>query len=96
MSVRRAQAEIDAHEFAEWMAYMTLEPFGPNRDDLRAGTIAAVIANANRDSRKRSEPFAPGDFFPEIAEKATEAAAPAPATLETKLVAWARSMKGNR
>ena len=96
MSVRRAQAEIDAHEFAEWMAYMTLEPFGPNRDDLRAGTVAAMIANVNRDSRKRSEPFVPGDFFPEIAEKVTEAEAPAPATLESKLTAWARSMAGNR
>ena len=94
MSVRRAQAEIDAHEFAEWMAYMTLEPFGPNRDDLRAGTIAAVIANVNRDSRKRSEPFSPGDFFTEIAEK--EPDAPPPPTLKTKLTAWAHSMAGNR
>ena len=34
---------MSSSEFAEWMAYDRLEPFGPQRDDLRAGMIAAPI-----------------------------------------------------
>jgi len=46
------------------MAYASLEPFGEERADVRAGIIAAVIANANRDRKKRPEPFTPADFMP--------------------------------
>ena len=30
---------------------------GPKRDDLRAAQIAAMIANVNRDPKKRAQPF---------------------------------------
>jgi hypothetical protein len=46
------------------MAYASLEPFGEERADVRAGIIAAVIANANRDRKKRPDPFTPADFMP--------------------------------
>lgn len=49
------------------MAYYKLEPFGPLREDLRAGTVAAIIANANRDPKK-SSPYSADDFFPEYEE----------------------------
>lgn len=64
MSLAEAQARISAREFAEWMAYYTLEPWGQERADLRAGIIASTVANANRDAKKRRQPFKPQDFMP--------------------------------
>lgn len=63
MSVARARREISATEFYEWQAYYELEPFGEERADLRAGIIAATIANVHRG--KRSRPYKPSDFMPE-------------------------------
>jgi len=89
MSVRRAQQEIDSREFAEWLAFMELEPFGPARDDLRAGTLAALIANVNRDPHRHG-PFEPADFFAELkVEDAPAAGLPDDDSLEAKLLAWA-------
>lgn len=41
---------MSAAEYAEWMVYYHLEPFGDEVADHRAGTIAAMIANVNRAS----------------------------------------------
>lgn len=46
------------------MAYYSLEPWGPERADLNAGIIASMIANVNRDSKRRPEPFTAADFMP--------------------------------
>lgn len=54
---------MSSREFAEWLAYYNLEPFGEVRADLRMATLAALIANANRDARKRKEPYTPRDFM---------------------------------
>lgn len=70
MPVSEAQARISSAEFAEWVAFAQLEPFGPSREDARAGVIASLIANANRDADKRSAPFEPSDFFPTLGEGA--------------------------
>lgn len=64
MSVARAKREIDSVEFSDWMAYYRIEPFGERISDVRAGVIAATIANANRG--KRQKPFVPADFTPWI------------------------------
>jgi len=66
MTLAEAQARISAREFAEWMAYYTLEPWGQERGDLRAGIVAATIANANRDAKKRKKPFKPQEFMPQF------------------------------
>ncbi len=52
--------EVDAREFALWVAEYRIAPFGDMREDLRAGVVGSVIANVNR--RKGSPPFKPGDF----------------------------------
>ena len=62
MSVRRAQAEISAAEFAEWMAYDRLDPIGESRGDWRAAMLATVFASAYR--RKGSRPYKIEDFMP--------------------------------
>ncbi len=47
-------------ELTEWMAYHRLDPFGPERDDLRIGMAAAPIINML--SGKRSKRIKPDDF----------------------------------
>lgn len=43
----------------------SINPFlGPERGDLRAGIIASLIANVNRDAKKKPQPFTPVDFMP--------------------------------
>ena len=54
--------EMTAAEIREWEAFEALEPFGQAWD--RTALIAALIANANRDPEKRSEPFEQADFMP--------------------------------
>ncbi len=48
------------------MAYWDLEPFGPLQMAQMAGVLASLIANAHRDPEKRSSPFEPADFFPQL------------------------------
>jgi len=40
------------------------------RRDWRSGLIASVIANANRNPKKRSKPYQPSDFLPQRRRKA--------------------------
>lgn len=68
---------------AEWMAYDSLEPIGELRADVRAGIIASVIANTNRDRKRRPDPFTPHDFMPFLERSA--AAPPTPMSLTESL-----------
>ena len=65
-------SEITSRQFAEWLAYSRLEPWGEDRDDLRTGIVASVIANSNRGKGKK--PYKPQDFMPDF-EPEDEAAA---------------------
>lgn len=93
MSVKRARREIDSDEFGRWLAYGEIEPFGPLRDDLRAGMVAAIIANVNRDPRRRPEPFTPATFFDSLAALEPEPDLPDDERLEAKLLAWAAASR---
>lgn len=57
--------EISWRQLKLWMEYAELEPFGEERADLRAGIVASMIANVNRDPRK-GKPFQPSDFMPKF------------------------------
>lgn len=48
------------------MAYYRLEPFGEHRSDLRMGILASIIANVNRDRKRKSSPFKAEDFIPDF------------------------------
>ena len=54
------------------MAFYSIEPWGPERADLNAGIIASTIANVNRDSKVRPEPFTASDFIPKYGDAETE------------------------
>lgn len=58
MSVREAQARIDAAEFSEWMAFEQIDPSGEWRADLRSGMIAATVAVAHG-----AKDVSPSDFM---------------------------------
>ena len=45
------------------MASYEIDQRGGHYDDLRAGAIASVVANAHRDMKARPEPFGPLDFI---------------------------------
>ncbi|MEW6048249.1 MAG: hypothetical protein AB1609_17530 [Bacillota bacterium] len=55
---------MSSRELSEWMAYFQLEPWGTEVEDWRAGLVAATIANANRDPKRRRRPYEPRDFMP--------------------------------
>lgn len=74
MSLRRCMAEIDSAEFAEWIAYYQVEPFGEERADLRAGIGAAVVANVNRGAGAKA--FSAVDFMPQFGGKRSDEQTP--------------------
>ena len=37
---------MSSREFARWVAYHSISPIGPERDDLRAGKLAMEVAAA--------------------------------------------------
>jgi len=45
------------------MAYYTLEPFGEMIADMRHGGAVAMLANVNRSSETRPEPYMANDFI---------------------------------
>lgn len=55
---------MSSQEFSEWQAFARLEPFGEERADLRSAIVAAVIANTQRNPKKRAKPFEVQDFMP--------------------------------
>lgn len=61
--MRQAQLEISSAEFTEWMAYYELEPFGDLVADHRHGVASALLANINRNSNTRPEPYLSSDFI---------------------------------
>lgn len=57
MTVRELCDRMDAAEFAEWVAFAAVEPFGSQVDDVRLGTLAsAVVAPHGGKTR-------PGEWF---------------------------------
>lgn len=53
-------------QYRSWQEYFSVEPFGEDRADLRAGTIAATIANSHRDPNLKPQPFTSQDFMPDF------------------------------
>lgn len=65
-------AEMPARLLTEWMLFYGLEPFGERRADLRAGIIAATVANASRSKRRR--PYHAEQFMPKLGDDVEEQA----------------------
>lgn len=61
MTVGELGQRMSSAEFAEWIAYSSLEPFGPRREDLRAALVASTVFNVNRGPKGRF--FQPEEFL---------------------------------
>lgn len=55
---------MDSHELTEWRAYYEIEPFGEMIADERHGIATAVLANVNRDSKRKPDAYEPRNFIP--------------------------------
>jgi hypothetical protein len=62
-SVSEMLDSMSYEELCDWGLYFQIEPWGEWRDDLRSAQVAAVIANANRDPKRRPEAFQITDFM---------------------------------
>lgn len=67
-------------DFAGWLGYAEVEPFGERRADLRAGQICAVIANVNRSDKSTHPPYKPSDFIIDFDAAVTKSDARKPVT----------------
>lgn len=77
---------MDAQEFAEWIAYSRLDPFGNERQDLNAAAITSMIYNANRG---KGASKSPKDFLWDF-----DGSAHSPAALQAKMRANLRGGDG--
>jgi len=87
MTVAELGRRMSSAEFTEWMVYARLEPFGPRREDERAGMVAAMVTNVARDAKSHPQAFTPDDFFPDPERR--------PVAVEdrvARLKAWAMQM----
>jgi hypothetical protein len=91
MTVAELGRRMSSAEFSEWQRYAALEPFGPLRDDERAGVVASVLANVYRPRGR--DPFGPADFFIELAPPKAE---PTVEELRAKLLAWGAADRQKR
>jgi hypothetical protein len=64
---------LSARELGDWAAFYALEPWGSEAAFLRTGIVTALIANTNRDSKRKPEPFVPADFMPDFTGKKRQA-----------------------
>jgi hypothetical protein len=56
MSIRQAQQEIDAREFAAWVAFLGRDPQGVERHEVWYAILASLLYNANRGKEKAKSP----------------------------------------
>lgn len=92
MSVRRCQEEIDADEFAEWVAFWHVEPFG---DWWRGiGEVCAVVVRAVGGLFGKTRCFAE-DWMPGQVQEALRLRRQSPADMDSVLqdVEWANRIK---
>jgi hypothetical protein len=55
--------EMSATEMLYWRAYYELEPFGPPAEDWRLATVSSLLAETNRDRKRRPKPYTQHDFL---------------------------------
>jgi Protein of unknown function (DUF4035) len=69
-------------QFVEWRGYMLLDPFGDRRADWLAAMVMALLANINRDTKRKRQPYTAKDFLPQFG-------APGPQRKQTTKEWWA-------
>lgn len=65
---------MTARQFLEWEHYSRIEPFGEQRGDYQAASVATVVANSNRGPKQ--EPFKIEDFLLKFEERVSRRQTP--------------------
>lgn len=78
---------MSSHEFSLWMEMYREDQWGSAREDMRAGLIAATIANYAGRVRTDSQALAPGDFFPGLDKAVAVQEEPDPVAFFTAVAA---------
>lgn len=60
--------EMSREELSEWMAFSQLEPFGSWFQEYLSSVVASVVAEVNRNRKKRGRPFTPREFMQDWGE----------------------------
>lgn len=60
-----SDVEIERLSDEKFLALAERKREADRRADYRAALVASILANANRDSKQRSEPFSPFEFMPD-------------------------------
>lgn len=75
-------------EFAQWIAVDRLDPLGEDRGDMRAGIVAATIANVH--ATKGGRVFTAKDFMPEFGRAVPQQTAEQMLAVKAKMRAFAQ------
>ena len=86
--MREVQLETDAEEFAEWVAFQSIDPSDELRADIRSAIVAYTVANVFRGPKSPSIKFE--DFLPFMPKKRVPRRKRTPAEMETELLGWAK------
>lgn len=99
MTVAELGERMSSAEFAEWMAYYAIEPFGEERADLRQALTTSAIHNSVQAQTKHPKWTKPEDFMPfrETPQPKTPEIVPVePASPETLLAKFTALTGGKR
>jgi hypothetical protein len=64
VSIRKMLGDVSLRDLGLWAALWRIDPWGDERADKRNAMTSYVIAEVNRDPKKRSQAFSPMDFMP--------------------------------
>ena len=57
---------MSSREFAEWMAFFEIQPFGERRADFRNASLMALVSNVMTRTKDSDPVKTPGDFMPDF------------------------------
>jgi hypothetical protein len=91
--VKRLMREMDSEEYAWWLAYDRIEPIGALRSDLMLAQVCSILANVNRDSKKKPTPYELSDFLFEFDKTKEQKEEEQRAAVEKKFLAVCAAIK---
>lgn len=78
---------MPATVFIDWMNYDAMEPFGPWRLDWLFAEVCTMIANVNRDPKRKPMPWKTTDFLVKFGEQTKDDLAPKKSVAEQIAIA---------
>ena len=86
-------SQLDSRELTEWYADYLTEPWSERRADVRCGIIAQILAETNRDRKRRPMPYRLDEFMAVLPAKTEKKSMPWKA-MKAMLKAVSKTIKG--